>query len=601
VSKYKDINFKDNNPDITIHKIKTILDEIGIKTFESNWHNSIENYYSVTIRINNSNLATNGKGISPSYALASAYGELMERLQNQAFFKLSVDVSPKALKYKGFYYCTDEKSMTFNEVLKFDNDWFKIQEKLIRGTVDKRYLLKKWMSIAYENFNTHFISIPYINILTKRESYIPIKMVSKMYMSNGMCAGNTKEEALVQGLSEIFERYVNQKILMENIVPPDIPISYIAKYPLFEKMLKDLELSGNYKVMVKDCSLGKGYPVIGVIIINKSDQTYFVKFGAHPKFEIALQRTLTELLQGQHIKMLKGVTEFSSIPQIKDVHNNMIGILVNGSGSYEKNLFSNKESYEFTGFNNVKGDSNSDMLEYLLNILKRDDYSIFIRDVSFLGFPSYHVIVPGFSEVESIHNVEALDNYSSYIKMKKYIRDIDNISDDEITELISNLNSSNIKAKISVPQILNINIFDKVNWYYSDIELLKCALSYKIGRYEDSFNYINNFINSLNNPNNDKFNYTYYKCVRDYIGNRASNFDSNTNIELLEQFYPSEMIEDVTKNFHNNKDVIEKFGAISCWNCNNCDYADNCWSKEHDRIFMILKDQYSSNISSIVY
>ncbi|BCZ44461.1 hypothetical protein psyc5s11_05280 [Clostridium gelidum] len=90
-------------------------------------------------------------------------------------------------------------------------------------------------------------------------------------------------------------------------------------------------------------------------------------------------------------------------------------------------------AYEFTGFNNVNGDSNSDMLEYLLNILKRDDYSIFIRDVSFLGFSSYHVIVPGFSEVETIHDVEALDNYSSYIKMKKYLRDIDNISNEEIT------------------------------------------------------------------------------------------------------------------------------------------------------------------------
>lgn len=599
MSGYKDINFKDNNPDITIHKIKTILDKIGIKTLESNWHNSIENYYSVTIRINNSNLATNGKGISPSYALASAYGELMERLQNQAFFKLSVDVSPKALEYKGFYYCPDEKYMTFDEVLKFENDWFKIQEKLIMGTVDKRYLLKKWMSIDYENFNTHFVSIPYINILKKRKSYIPIKMVSKMYMSNGMCAGNTAEEALVQGLSEIFERHVNQKILMENIVPPDIPISYIAKYPLLKKMLKDLESSGNYKVMVKDCSLGKEYPVIGVIIINKSDQTYFVKFGAHPKFEIALQRTLTELLQGQHIKMLKGATEFSSVPQIKDIHNNMMGILVNGSGIYDKNLFSNKKSYEFKEFNNVKGDSNSEMLEYLLNILKREEYSIFIRDVSFLGFPSYHIIVPRFSEVESINDVESLDNYSSYIKIKKNLRNINNINDDEIIELISNLNGSNIKGKTSVTQILNINIFDKVNWYYSDIELLKCVLSYKIGRYEESFNYINNFINSLNNPNNDRFNYTYYKCVRDYIGNKASKFDSNTSRELLEQFYPSEMIQDVIKNFHNNKNVIKKFGVISCWNCDDCDYVDSCWSKEHDRIFMILKDQYYSNISNI--
>lgn len=592
---YKDINLKDNNPDITISNIKNILNEIGINTSESNWNNSLENYYSVTIRINNTNLSTNGKGISPSYALASAYGELMERLQNQAFFKLSVDVSPKALKYKGFYYCPDEKKMSLDKILRFDNEWFKIQDKLIKKEIDIKSLTKKWMQIAYEDFDEDFICIPYDNIYSKRKSYIPIKMVSKMYMSNGMCAGNTREEALVQGLSEIFERYVNRKILMENIIPPDIPKNYIAKYPLLNKMIDDLEESGNYEVIVKDCSLGKGYPVIGIIIINRFNQTYFVKFGAHPKFEIALQRTLTELLQGQHAKMLKGVTEFSSIPKIENLHNNMIGILVNGSGVYHKELFSSNYSYEFNEFLSLDSDKNSDMLKYLLDILEKEEYSVFVRDVSFLGFPSYHVIVPGFSEVESIDDIEALDNYINFIGIKKYLRNINSLNSNECRYLIDTLDSLDIKNKLSIPRILNLNMINNFNWYYSDIELLKCVVCYKNGEFENSFNYIDKFIKRLNNPALDTYNYTYYRCARDFIGNKASKFNLNENIELLEKFYSTEIVKDVVDNFYDNNKVIDNFGSISCWNCNKCLYSNECFSKENDRIFMILKDRYTLN------
>ena len=53
-----------------------------------------------------------------------------------------------------------------------------------------------------------------------------------------MCAGNTKEEALVQGLAEIIERYVMKKIMIEKPALPDVPDDYIHKYPRIYELLK---------------------------------------------------------------------------------------------------------------------------------------------------------------------------------------------------------------------------------------------------------------------------------------------------------------------------------------------------------------------------
>lgn len=181
-----------------------------------------------------------------------------------------------------FYYAPDETYMTINDIINSKEEWLTKQMSRLGATVDKRELLKLWQSVSYEDIPADFITLPYVNLGNNCISHIPIKMVSKMYMSNGMCAGNTPEEALVQGISEILERIVNKQVIRDKVVPPAIPREYMANFPKIDAMLSSLESSGNFHVIIKDCSLNQDFPVVGVICINKSDQSYFVRFGAHP-------------------------------------------------------------------------------------------------------------------------------------------------------------------------------------------------------------------------------------------------------------------------------------------------------------------------------
>lgn len=87
-----------------------------------------------------------------------------------------------------------------------------------------------------------------------------------------MSAGNSFEEAMVQGMSEIIERYVQKKIIKERISLPDIPVEYIKKYPHIYEMFRKLEQKQEYKCWLKDCSLGGIYPVAAFIILEKTQE-----------------------------------------------------------------------------------------------------------------------------------------------------------------------------------------------------------------------------------------------------------------------------------------------------------------------------------------
>ena len=581
--------YKDDIPINTINRIKRILYNHNFVPKESMFKNSVNGFYSLRVTINNTAIGTNGKGTTSEYATASAYAELMERLQNQSMFRLSLDVSPEALMYKGFYYSPDERRESIEEFLNDPNEWREIQENSLTNNEKLSDLLNKWKGVSYEKIDCDFITIPYINLMTNNISNIPMKMVSKMYMSNGMCAGNTTEEALVQGLSEVLERYVNIKLIRDKMCPPTIPVDELEKYPNIYKMIKDLEIKGNYKIIMKDCSLSQGFPVIGAIFINKDTQSYFVKFGAHPVIEIAMERTLTELLQGQDVNNMMGVKEYSCFPQMRSVDSNIMQILVDGSGYYPNEFFSENFSYNFEPFKKIEATTNRQLLMYLINLLSSLKLNVFVRDFSYLGFPTYQVIVPGFSEIEKINDINSIEDYSDYVKIKHFMRRIGSLKDVEISEMLVLMERLNIKGQNEITQFLSLSNKGDLPWYYASIDLFKALAYYKIKDFDQSYRNFDRYLKNIKlTPNNLTF-YGYYKCVRDYIGLKT-NYKNNENIKcILNQFYDNEIVDDVIKNYIDTDNVYEIYGGINCWECKSCIYKTYCNNEKVENIYKKLK------------
>ncbi|MBP2642739.1 MAG: hypothetical protein H6Q67_626 [Firmicutes bacterium] len=587
--------YKDELPIKTINKVREIFGNLGLLTVETSWKNSVDGFYSVSVAIENTDITTNGKGTSSEYALASAYGELMERVQNLVNYRLSLDLRKETFEYLGFFYAPDEKAMSIDEFLDSKTGWPGAQLSRLGPEIDKRELLTEWQKVSYEEVPADFIALPFCNLNTKELSYIPMKMISKMYMSNGMCAGNSPEEALVQGISEIMERYANKRILRERLVPPTVPRRYISKYPKIEAMIAGIEASGNFEVLVKDCSLGQNLPVVGIVFINKTDQSYFVKFGAHPKFEIAAERTLTELLQGQDIKRMMGVREFAYRSET-DSPENYMGILVTGSGVYPTEFFSRNYDYQFSEIKEPDVKNNKEMLAYMVELLAKEGYETYARDVSFLGFPSYHVIVPGFSEAEEFDDIKAIKDYAAYNDFKRLVRQIGGINPEGAKSVIDFLMKMKYPADASVMDVMNLPVSGSIfPWYYSNVMLFITALYYWRGDVLEAYQVFEQFLQHIQSRNAQQGVVTYYKCVRDYFGTRLAGLREREAVSILSMFYSLDVIRGVIAEFGSPPKIISYQGRLNCWDCERCPFSAKCLYKPMEQVYKILKEQYAAS------
>lgn len=588
----KQRKYKDAMPKDTLYIIRHILNEMGIIPIETGWNHTVDNYYSLRIIIEGTNIGVNGKGTTHEYALASAYAELIERLQNMTQYRLSVDLSPNAHEHKGFYYSPDEQARSIYELIYSEEEWMRTQRKMISSQNDIYKLLRKWQQMSYEQIPYDFITIPYMNLNTKKLSYIPIKMVSKMYMSNGMSSGNTYAEAVVQGICEVLERYINKKILTDKITPPTYPKAYLEKYPRIITMIQAIEKHGDKKVIVKDCSLGKGYPVTAVIYIDKKEGAYYVKFGSHPIFELSVERTLTELLQGQNIGRMIGLTPFESMNKNSNNSSNILNILINGVGSYPKELFEENNSYSWQPFKWKDQESNMDLLKALVAFIEEKGVHTYVRDVSFLKFPSFHVIIPGLSEVESMDDEKALDHYIQYNTAKRILRAYGMGSVEDKKKYLNLLEKSQYFFS-DISALMHSKPIKNAPWYLSDMGLFITAAYYQLNMYKKSYESFLKWFNHAIGKREVLSNRVYYRCVLNYLYLKSEEKEHEYIYKTLNSFFTSEVVERVLREF--NANIFLNDNLMSCWNCEACRYKGDCTYQEEERIYKILKRKAAIN------
>lgn len=585
--------YKEALPKDTINRIRGLLSKVGIVPIEKYWNNSVQEYYSIRLTIPNTSIGVNGKGTTYEYALASAYAELMERLQNMTQYRLSIDVSEEAHRHQGFYYCPDEKPSNIFDIIFSEEDWMKQQKKWLPKEKNIEGLLRKWQKVSYERIPYDFITMPYMNINTKRLSYIPIKMASKMYMSNGMCAGNIAEEAIVQGISEILERYINIIILKRKITPPTYPEEYLRKYPRIYSMIKNIEATGDKKIIIKDCSLGQGYPVTAVIYMDQKENAYFVKFGSHPVFEIAVERTLTELLQGQDISRMMGLTPFYYDDKKAETHDNLMKMLVNGNGVFPHEIFQNDSSYSWQPFREINAKGNKELLRYLMRFLELKGYHIYVRDVSFLGFPTFHVIIPGMSEIENFYDEGELDRYIEYNHVKRMLRKYSTLTNIDKRRFLNSL-ENNSYFFTEIPELLFLTIDRSVNIPFSNVAEFIILAYCDMGDYDKAYQACSRWTYIWGKKEYlDRMD--FLKCTLNYLHMKKDNQKDEVIMELLGHFYSQDIIDHVMIQYGGTHKMTEDSSHFICWNCNSCRLKGYCNYKNNEKIYKILKESYIQN------
>ncbi|MBC3869099.1 OsmC domain/YcaO domain-containing protein [Undibacterium oligocarboniphilum] len=468
----------------TIANMSGLLAGLGIKIEIASWRNIIPNVWSLHIRDAHSPMCfTNGKGATKESALASALGEYIERLSNNHF-------------YAGSFWGEDIANAEF---VHYPNEkWFKPGKKdaLPKEILDKHTLaiynpekeLRGSHLIDTNSGNTErgICSLPFVRQSDGETVYFPSNLIENLFASNGMSAGNTLAEAQVQCLSEIFERAVKREILEGEIALPDVPQDVLAKYPGILAGIQGLEEQG-FPVLVKDASLGGQYPVMCVTLMNPRTGGVFASFGAHPSFEVALERSLTELLQGRSFEGLNDLPQPTFVSQAVTEPNNFVEHFIDSSGVVSWRFFSAKADYEFVewDFSGQGENSNADEAATLFGILADMGKETYMAVYDQLGATACRILVPGYSEVYPVEDL-IWDNTNKALLFRNDILNLHQLDDDALEDLLDRLENNELDDYSDIATLIGIEFDENTVWGQLTVLELKLLIHLALEQLEDA-------------------------------------------------------------------------------------------------------------------
>ena len=466
----------------TIAKMSAVLAGLGIKIEIASWRNLVPNVWSLHIRDAHSPMCfTNGKGATKESALASALGEYIERLNCNHFYNdqfWGEDIANAA-----FVHYPDER-------------WFKPGRKdtLPAGILDE-YCLRIYNpdgelrgSHLYDtnsgNVQRGICSLPYVRQSDGAVVYFPSNLIDNLFLSNGMSAGNTLAEAQVQCLSEIFERAVKREILEGELALPDVPPEVLAKYPGILAGIDALEKQG-FPVLVKDASLGGEFPVMCVTLMNPRTGGVFASFGAHPSLEVALERSLTELLQGRSFEGLNDLPRPTFESNAVTEPNNFVEHFIDSSGVVSWRFFSAKADYEFVEWDFSGHGENSNAIEAatLFGILEDMGKEVYMAVYDQLGATACRILVPGYSEIYPVEDL-IWDNTNKALLFRDDILNLHRLDDASLEALLERLEDSELDDYMDIITLIGIEFDENTAWGQLTILELKLLINLALKQFE---------------------------------------------------------------------------------------------------------------------
>jgi ribosomal protein S12 methylthiotransferase accessory factor len=584
---------KDRSPRETVEYARELLRRVGIFPIERDWYSFGTYFHSVRLTDQELPIAVNGKGVTREFALASAYGELMERLQNGRVLPETYGLMPRRDRER-------DGRMVKLSVLRSRQG----------GVVDALLAPPLPAASGEMSLREKIWCVPFYNVTNGAMVDLPIDYISQVCSSNGLCAGNTPEEALVEGLCEIAERHVMRKILLgEYVSVPTIPIDEI-KVPSVRAKIQDLSELG-YSVTVKDCTMGGRFPVLAAIITSDKRQGYMSRFGSSPDFTLALERCLTEAFQGvnsseavpdlrplmfnDQVKARKGTAAAG-----ESAYASFYSEYRNGSGRLPRSMFfSNAKPAHETAFLKTYH-SNRNALKHMLDCFRMNGAPVYVRDSSHLGFPAFRIYVPGFTEISVLNKDIPVHSYRLRQKLGRDLLKLKKHSAKKVRALALGLerlfacpvvgfeSSRFMPALMEVMLTLWLKRPNDLEELASSRDKLLAILFHRAADYTKAARY---FRMHLESHPDEAVGYT--TCCLAYFILKAGTRRVESLRANLVSFFGRELAEEVISDLKDSDNAFRYYQLPDCGDCSRCEIKDAClypaWKKVRTAYEAIVK------------
>ncbi len=563
------------------------------------WGNPYSEIYSVRVSASDEEggFSANGKGRTQIYALASAYAEIIERIQNQLISGIG-GFNKAILIYissrSGFYYYPDEKPLIKDDFIALSSEILEDLFSTKSSSAHMEYVEYIFKSRQIKG-NGGLTSVPFFDMAAKRTVYLPYNLLFTLTGSNGMAAGNTIAEATYQAMCEIYERKAASMIYYENLTPPTIDKVYLLNYPEELAIINEIESKG-FELFVKDFSCNMDFPVVGLILRDKETGKYRLNVGSDTSFKVALSRTLTEIYQGmrneEDIKKLllefpdeHSASFFFNNEKTMEYEINLKKFMKNGLGFFPPSLFGTDFSYSFNPSVFNSKSSYEEEVKHLLGLAQRHGYKVYIRDVSFLGFPSVYIYIPQVSLLgrKDLYHKESpsadiilFDDLEILIfPFETFIHDSSKIK--QAIKIIEDLNLTS--GKIELKELFHLTFKNNSAWDTISVRFFMSLLYFLVKDYGNSILCLKGFISENKLETDD-----YYRQIISYF-------------ELLKdggaiESVPAEILND----FKSPLSLFKYIGFPHCPDCEVCALKNECLTRINVANVLKINRKFSESI-----
>ena len=573
--RYIDEKFKDRDPKATVEKIRGILSNIGVEVVEK-WNDSgVENCYSLSVHPEGGTPNSNGKGITRDFARASAYAEFIERLQAGLFtYKYQSINHQQGLNIHT--YAPDVQYMTMAEIIE-KGEWMDYLTNAYGPEISREVIAEHCKAYACTD-EDRIPTVPFYSLFEEKYVWLPAGFVEQMYTANGCCAGNSREEAWVHALSEIMERHCALRVLTSGEAAPRLSEAVLNQFPAVSSILATIRASGNYDVDVFDYSLDDRFPVISTRIISKLTHSYRVSVAADPVLEIAIQRSLTELFQGETLETVTGVHNGQILGKVTDfsLTSNVINQVESASGLFTADFFANEITCqrESKAFVDNSGKNNKELLAYMLNLYRDMGKQVYVRNLSYLGFHSYKFVVPGFSETREVWLKDIIPEYVIAEDAAKAMRNPCAASDEDLTWML--VHSKSIMGQngryMHFNRLSGVPLSGSLNSLL--IGMTRAYAAYRLKQYDEAIHYLNTAMKSRSLSETDR---KYFICVNKYLELKKTKIADDKIRSILYKFFMSEDADRLYAKLDCGQTPFDEY-LLCCdyESCDSCKYQKQC-------------------------
>lgn len=560
------LKHKDRSPEDTISLIQQILRDTGVFPVLKWTGEPRKGFSSNRITLHPTTAGVNGKGTDEIYSTASGFGELMERIQNNLL--ISMPAASDEATRPAFNIAPDEGERSLEDVLADPDPVTRMVMSSLAGE-DELYNGRAYLEMfcIERDGSKYLTTMPFADPASGRIYDVPAYLVRRLTGSNGMSAGNTLDEAMVQGLSELFEREVHFMMIEGRFTPPVIPDDAIRQYSFFET-IEEIRSDSRYDVELFDCSLGKGWPVVALVIKDLERGTFGLRLGAHPSFPVAIERTLTEAAQGRSISEFTSINRTGSLTASASSANRQL-VTKLGDGLYPYSMFCGEPDWEFTPWENFRGNSNKEFLREMLHLLKADGYEPLVHDSSYLGFPACYIVVPGFEPFITFGGSEVRLR-RSMLRAHDSAGHFPELTDEEAERLLRLFRFREKAFDFSMAGVLFVAAFRDVHDYSN--ERIAAYFALRLGQYELASKCFTKMIASGNFADDQ----CYLLCMRDYAVMRVEGLTHDLAAAVLRSTHRPEAADRTISDASDPAAAIARYlPKPPCPDCSSCRYRDN--------------------------